>query len=473
MPEFDAITLATWSTGEWKGTPPDSVSGFCIDTRILKSGELFVALRSGARDGHDYLYAAEAAGAAGALVERFRPDSTLPQLVVKDTLRAFQRMAREHRRQFAGKVVAVTGSCGKTSTKDLLAHLLGLERTHRTEGNFNNHLGVPLTLLGLDATKHEVAVIEAGINRRGEMADLGAMIEPDAVVITGVAAAHLEALGNLAGVAREKHGLLKFVKTGGFAVWPASCLEFAAFLDLDPSPLRTFVVGDVETEWSAHDLSSSYTLTKCETEMIPAGTGGGCRIRLWQLPFPVELVVETPKISEGMQSNVALALTLASALGVEAETLRERLQSWQPSASRGELRTVRDRTYYIDCYNANPASMRDSLRHFQNLFPEPPRCFILGGMKELGEGSAALHRETGASLGLAPSDFAILVGEEASAYAEGLTSSGTPPERFCVVGSERAATDALRHTAGPVFLKGSRAYHLESLIPASGEATAC
>ncbi len=473
MPEFDAATLAAWSTGEWKGTPPRPVSGFCIDTRILKPGQLFVALRSGERDGHDYLHAAEAAGAAAALVERFRPDSTLPQLVVKDTLRAFQRMAREHRRQFSGKVVAVTGSCGKTSTKDLLAHLLGSERTHRTHENFNNHLGVPLTLLALDPRHHEIAVIEAGINRRGEMADLGAMIEPDAVVITGVAAAHLEALGNLSGVGREKGALLRFVKPGGVAVWPASCLEYAAFSEPRAASLRTFVVAAPEAGPKPKDLPSSYALTKCETEIVPAGSGGNCRLRLRQLPFLGELVVEMPAISEGMRSNVALALTLATALGINAATLQERMQSWRPSVQRGELRTVGERTYYVDCYNANPASMRDSLQHFQNLFPEPPRCFVLGGMKELGEGSASLHRETGAGLELASSDFAILVGEEASSYADGLVSRGTPTERFCVAGSERAAADALRHTSGPVFLKGSRAYHLETLIPVSGEAERC
>ncbi len=151
--------LADWTGGSWAAPPPPKIKGYCQDTRRLRKGEMFVAIKTPQRDGHDYVPAAEQAGASAALVEDPVP-SELPQLVVPDTLEGFQSIAAEHRHAFLGKVIGVTGSCGKTSTKDLLALLLG-ERTLCTEGNLNNFLGVPLTLTRLDNDEHDFAVVEA------------------------------------------------------------------------------------------------------------------------------------------------------------------------------------------------------------------------------------------------------------------------------------------------------------------------
>lgn len=167
-----------------------------MDTRIIRSGELFVALKTEKRDGHDFLEAALAAGASGALVSRIVEGVNLPQLVVPDPLIAFQTIGREHRRLFSGRVVGITGSCGKTSTKELLALLLGGEGEGvlATQGNLNNHLGVPLTLTRLEPGRHQYAVVEAGISAPGDMAVLADMIEPDLVITTLVAPAHLQEL---------------------------------------------------------------------------------------------------------------------------------------------------------------------------------------------------------------------------------------------------------------------------------------
>ena len=165
MSLFAADKMAAWTGGRWTRLPEASLTGFNQDTRLLSAGQVFVALKTDRRDGHDFLEEAQNRQAVAAVVEREVPGSSLPQLVVPDSLTAFQRIAREHRREFHGTVVGVTGSVGKTSTKDLLALLLGgTPAVLATEGNLNNHLGVPLTLTKLDPVAHRAAVIEAGVS---------------------------------------------------------------------------------------------------------------------------------------------------------------------------------------------------------------------------------------------------------------------------------------------------------------------
>ena len=224
MVQFLPDELAAWTGGRWSARPAAPSTGFAIDTRQLQAGQVFVALKTGRRDGPDFLPAAQAAGASAALVASAQPAGAFPQLVVPDPLAAFQEVARRHRRRFEGPVIGISGSAGKTSTKELLALLLGGGGgVLATEGNLNNQLGVPLTLTRLDPAAHLYAVIEAGIGGPGEMGPLAAMIAPDIAIITLVAPAHLSELGDLAGVAREKALLPAAVKAGGVAIFPASC----------------------------------------------------------------------------------------------------------------------------------------------------------------------------------------------------------------------------------------------------------
>ncbi len=474
MPMFDPETLAQWCGGRWNHLPSSPVRGFSIDTRSLRPDELFIAVRTERRDGHAFLAAAEAAGAAGAVVDRAHPELALPQLVVRDPVRAFQAMARGHRRTFKGTVVGVTGSCGKTSTKEFLVRLLGPEHTHCTAGNLNNHLGVPLTLLGLDPARHRAAVVEAGINRRGEMDELGSMIVPDVVVVTTVGAAHLERLGSVEAVAREKAALARYAGEGAFFAWPADCERFAPFRALREAGARVFAVtfGGEAPPGGPAPLECTQTTQATQTatdDGSAANLRGGCRLTLRQPPFAEDFTVDLPTLSRGMVSNAALALTVARALGVEPKVLAERAALWAPSEGRGEIQRRGGRVYYVDCYNANPASMRDSLDHFQELFPEPPRCFVLGGMRELGPDAARLHADTASLLRLAGEDVALFVGEEAGWYAQGVRQ-GTAVRTFA---DAAQAAPAVAASAGPVFLKGSRRYALETLVPEEGGSAAC
>ncbi len=476
MPLFEPETLAAWCGGRWNHLPSSPVRGFSIDTRSLRADDLFIAVRTERRDGHAFLVAAEAAGAAGAVVDRARPELALPQLVVRDPVRALQAMARAYRRTFKGTVVGVTGSCGKTSTKDLLARLLGVEHTHRTAGNLNNHLGVPLTLLGLDPAVHRAAVVEAGINRRGEMDELGSMIAPDVVVVTTVGAAHLERLGSVEAVAREKAALARYAGEGAIYAWPAHCERFVPFRALREAGARIHAVsfgGETPPGGPAPSECTKATQTTTD-DGSTANLRGGCRLTLRQPPFAEAFSVDLPPLSQGMVSNAALALTVARALGVEPAVLAERFALWAPSEGRGEIRQRRGRLYYLDCYNANPSSMRDSLEHFQQLFPQPPRCFVLGGMRELGADTARLHADTASLLRLAGEDIAVFVGEEAAWYAKGVRRGGEAFSAAVRTFADVAeAAPAVAASKGPVFLKGSRLYALESLLPEEGGSAAC
>lgn len=429
--------------------------GFTVDSRRLAPGQVFVALRTEKRDGHDFLAAAHEAGAAGALVARADETLDLPQLVVRDPLAAFQTLARLHRLEAGVRVTGVTGSAGKTSTKNLLALLLGdAPAILATEGNLNNHLGVPLTLARLEpgATRH--AVIEAGINQPDEMRGLAQMIQPDSAIVTLVAAAHLEKLGSVEQVAYEKSELLRWLPAGGLAVFPFSAWQYAPFQHLVadscvavPSgvhlPARMARTHFVPFAVSHHAEATELTL------------GGGHAPRVFTLR----------RVSDGMAQNAALALLLASSLGVTDSQLRARLPAWQPANLRGELRAIGDALVYLDCYNANPASMADALATFQQLAPSArARCYVLGGMEELGAAAAEHHRRLGLSLRLRASDQAWAIGPHAPAVAEGLLAAGATAAQVHVAATADEIRPALAGGNGAVFVKGSRRFQLETLF---------
>lgn len=461
MPRFDPSLLATWTSGTWtRGQPRGDVTGFGIDTRQLRPGQIFVALKTGKRDGHDFLAPAQAAGAVAALVSRAHEHLDLPQLVVADPLAAFQTIAREHRRRFRRPVIGVTGSAGKTSTKNLLALLLG-PRVLATEGNLNNHLGVPLTLTRLEADEHEFAVIEAGISGPGEMAPLARMIEPDLAMVTLVGAAHTAELGGLEGVAREKAVLPAAVRPEGLVVFPADCLDYAPFRALSG---RRLIVGRAAADGAgatdAERIQFSVANRGAETAITLAGAGRpeqGFTLR---------------RVSDGMAQNAALAILAAQWLGVGRELIQRRLRDWSPAPLRGEIRREGEKLYYLDCYNANPASMHDALAAFEALAAaDEPRCYVIGCMEELGDETIRHHRELGARLRLRPEDHVWVIGAAAVAVREGALAAGGDPAQVEVVESLRGVVARLATFNGAVFVKGSRRYQLETILE-GGAATA-
>ena len=453
MPQFSPAQLAAWTSGHWTEEPSRALLGFGIDTRRLKSGDVFVALKTAERDGHDFLAAAVAAGASAALVERVQEEVDLPQLVVGRTLAAFQTIAHEHRRNFVGKVTGISGSAGKTSTKDLLARLLG-PGTLATEGNLNNHLGVPLTLTRLDSEHHKFAVVEAGISAPGEMAVLADMIEPDAGVITLVDHAHTKDLGGIDGVAREKSVLPARVRANGVAVFPLGVARLDPFKALAGRRLVVQRADVILPENKDRDIIY-FTVTHRGAETAIAVAHGDS---------PVEHYTFR-RVSDGMTQNAVLAISVARWLGVEPNDIRERLKGWGPASLRGEVRQDRGRLVYVDCYNANPASMIDALGIFEALTKEvSSRLFIVGGMEELGEECELKHRELGQRMGLRPSDQLLLIGTGAESVRFGALDGGARDTQIEIMGSLQGVERRVAAWSGPVFIKGSRRYHLESVL---------
>lgn len=434
--------------------PEATIDGFVHDTRQLAPGQIFVAIRTDRRDGHAFLADAMKAGAPAAMVSRRDPSIDLPQLVVADTVAAFQAVAREHRRAFRGPVVGISGSAGKTSTKNLLATLLGGQPdVLATEGNLNNHLGVPLTLTRLDPTVHRYAVIEAGISEEGEMAPLASMIEPDVGIITLVAPAHLEALGSLGNVAREKASLLS---AAGVAIFSQACLEFPAFRDLK---VRTMVIEAAEVVRPAEPAGDRVYFSISHR-------GGQTSVSL-AYGSPPPLVFMLPRVSDGMAQNAVLAICAALWLGTAPEKIRQRLQGWMPAAMRGEIRRERDRLLYLDCYNANPASMADALANFYQIAPSgAPRLLILGGMEELGADSPRYHRDLGRMLHLRPGDFCYLIGSEAESVRMGAIEGGNQADQFAILPSVEPVAAHVAAFHGSIFVKGSRRHALERAVGA-------
>ena len=456
MPTFAPDQLVTWTGGRWTARPAAPLTGFTMDTRQLRAGQVFVALKTDKRDGHEFLSAAQAAGASAALVATANPALTLPQLVVADPLAAFQTIAREQRRLFRGPVIGISGSAGKTSTKNLLALLLGGEAggVLATEGNLNNHLGVPLTLTRLDPAKHTYAVIEAGISGPGEMKVLAGMIEPEVALITLVAAAHTEELGGLDGVAREKAVLPASVRPNGVAIFPQQCAQFAAFQDMFVNQLvleRSAVLRPATAP--RHTIHFNVLQRSAETVIVIA----------YGPPPPA--MFKLSRMTDGMAQNAALALTAALRLGVAPDLLQKRLAAWTPAPLRGEIRRENGRLLYLDCYNANPASMADALTTFQTIAPAAePRLYVLGCMEELGEESAAYHRALGRSLSLREGDRLLVIGTQANEVCSGVLEQGDFSRQIQLVSALETIATTLAEWRGAVFVKGSRRYQLERAL---------
>ncbi|MFT6236417.1 MAG: UDP-N-acetylmuramoyl-tripeptide--D-alanyl-D-alanine ligase [Lentimonas sp.] len=456
MSRFDPQSLAAWSNGVWqKNELPAAITGFCFDARQLQSGECFVALSGGARDGHGFIAQAIEQGAGALLVEH--PQSvSLPQLVVEDSLVAMGAIGAGVRQRFDGPVIGITGSCGKTSTKEMLRVLLSESRTHATAGNWNNRIGVPMTLFGLDSDQYDFAVIEAGINQPGEMAELGTMIESDLSVVTNIAAAHLELLGSLERVAAEKAGLALRSRADAPVVLPHSAFQYAAFAAFAERALVLAAEGEQVSSRASRVIR--YRLNIAGTGHSSLHLSEGTSVARFQIASP----------SEGICTNAALAIIAARELGISDAVIGERIAAWLPSSNRGRIATQGAQTFYIDCYNANPASMRDALAAFsRSTSAEQARCYVLGAMNELGAASVALHREVGRQLRLRSEDRVLFVGADTltQAYTDGAIEVGAEQAQLNCCTDVEKMKSVVADFAGALFLKGSRSCALEKLLP--------
>lgn len=455
MISFDNKDLLQWSGGSWISKEPDvPVSGFSNDTRELKPGDMFLAFKTEQRDGHDHLQNALKSGASAAVVERV-VDVDLPQLKVKSVLGAFQAIAKGYRNSLSKtEIVGITGSCGKTSTKDLLTQLLGSAQTYKTEKNFNNEIGVPLSLTKVDREKHRFGVIEAGISEPGEMDRLGGMIVADRVIVTSIGESHLEKLVSVLGVAKEKSMLIRNAKKGATVYMTEDSYKHF------PMQEAVEIRGSFCKILSRKKRLDIETTTNVEPCYMAHAKTTQKRVRLVLKSHSFYTELEVPAMSQGLLNNLGLAVMVAIDMGIKPSDIQDRINLWKPSSYRGEWLELEDKKVLVDCYNANPVSMKDSLQYFNDAITNTPKLFIIGRMEELGEKSDQYHHEILSSMTLGSADKVCMVGEFEQSFKDPYSSSGA----YIFLDSSESARSLYESWRGSVFLKGSRRAKLEILL---------
>ncbi len=456
---FDAKDVVAWTdaklVGETESVRFRSVS---IDTRTVEAGALFVAIRGEVHDAHAYVEQALDKGAVGLLVEDGRTDAALarraPIFEVGDTTRALGRLAAGHRRRFDGPVVAVTGSNGKTTTKELIhAVLASRGPCLKTRGNLNNEFGLPLSLLAREP-EHWAAVVEIGMNHRGEIAPLAAIAAPTVAVITNVGTAHIEHLGSREEIAAEKGDLLTGLDEAGVAVLNAD--DFRVMSQADRAPGRVLRFGrEGEADVSARDVRFEASGAFAFTLATPEG----------------DAEVRVAGLSETTVINALAAGAAGLAAGLGLDDVVRGLAAFEGVAGRMAPKSAPGGLHLIDdTYNANPQSVRAALESLARLTAGGARgVAVLGGMGELGAQSDALHAETGRAVVETGTSALVTLGERAHAMADAATEAGLDASRVVRCETHEEAAEAARRLSGEgdwVLVKGSRAMQMERVVEA-------
>lgn len=451
--------IASLSGGHLEDPRADGVQvaydAISSDTRTLNTGDLFVALRGETHNGHDHIDVAVERGASALFVDQDTPAPGVPRIRVEDTLAGWQQWSAQHRARWSGgPLVAVTGSSGKTTTKNALAHLLtGRGPVWATAGNRNNHIGVPWTLLGLGA-EHQFAVIEMGMNAPGEIRTLSRLARPDLALITSVGRAHIGRLGSREAILSAKLEIAEGLAPEGMLVLPHD----RWVLDRLPRELR-------------ERPRLTFGLTP-DADWAPSGEvvyrADGTRFRTEKAGE-----IELPLLGAGPVLSVLAALATVDALGLDVRTLAPRLADLSPEPMRMELRAWGPYSVIVDCYNASPESTRLAIDFLASVRHEGRKVLVLGELSELGDETESIHREL--VRGIQNVDLVLLVGPALAEVAE---------EAEHYPGAGQVMWRALREDASTwlaetleagdlVLLKASRRLALERILerPAPGPLT--
>lgn len=422
--------------------------GYSIDSRTLSPGDLFFALRGDRFDGHDYVRAALDRGAAAAVVSSAQPVGADPHrlLAVEDTLKALQSLGAAARRLWGKPLLGVTGSVGKTTTKDLLAHMLSARfRVMKTTGNLNNHIGLPLQLLKLEA-EHDIAVVEMGMNHLGEIRALGQLAQHDLAVVTAVAPVHLEFFNSIADIARAKYEIIETLPSNGVAVLNADDEYVSQFGRGFKGKVVTFGIR------RAADVSATNI-------RLNGAEGSEFELVAGSVREPVTL----PLVGEHNIYNALAAAAAAMERGVAPSEAAEALATASPGDKRGEVLQVAGATIINDCYNSNPRALNSMIDTLASM-PAQRRIVIAGEMLELGPTTSALHAESGRHAAEKKIDFVIGVRGAARSLAEAACGGGVQAQ---FVDTPEEAGEWLARELRPgdaVLLKASRGVRLERAL---------
>jgi UDP-N-acetylmuramoyl-tripeptide--D-alanyl-D-alanine ligase len=438
--------------------PVARLAGVSIDSRSIRAGELFIAIHGPSHDGHDHLADAFERGALAAVVAAAKmgqfPDAIRGKcIVVEDTFIALKQFARAVRESWGGKIAGVTGSVGKTTTKEILAALLGARfRVLKSEGNFNNEYGLPLTLFKLDEA-HQAAVLEMGMSRRGELARLAEIARPDVGVVTLVSPAHLEFFSSVDEIALAKRELIEGLNgKHSTAVLNADDARVAAFGAFAPGRVLTYGI-EKAAFFMAENIEDRGALGTTFDYVSPEG-----RVRL-DLALPGRHVI----------ANALASLAAGSVWGIGIEEARAVLPKLRPPAMRGELLRFSNGAALInDSYNSSPAALQAMMALLAATPGFQRRILAAGEMRELGVTSAELHRAAGDFAAKTGNiDFIVGVGGDAAQLVEGAANAGIPRDHLKFFSSCDDAAQFLQNEfqSGDLLLvKGSRGVKMERIV---------
>jgi len=444
--------IAEYAGGELtSGDANRTISRINTDSRTIQPGDFFVPIRGENFDGHRFVEQTAERGAIGALVDREWKGNAPENFAlfrVADTLLGYQKIAAGYRKILPLKVIAITGSNGKTSTKDFVAAALGRRfRVTKTEGNFNNHVGLPRTIL--DASReHEIAVWELGMNHPGEIAALAAIAGPDVAIITNVGIAHIEFMGSREAIAEEKGALAEAVGANGTLILSADDPFSEAIARRTRA--KSIFVGINSGTLRAEDISQSAS----GSEFTILEGAHRCRA---QLPVPGLHMVQ----------NAILAIAAARTFGLSIEDAAAGLASTPLTKARLQVREIHGVQFLDDSYNANPESMKAALRTLVELETEGRRIAVLGHMSELGEQADRGHAEVGEAAAAFRVDQLIGIGDLGGKMAEAARAAGL--ENTTEVATPEEAAELLAETAASgdlVLVKGSRSARTERVLEA-------
>ena len=438
----------------WCGAPTAQaynsvrITGVCADSREIKPGDLFIALPGERVDGHDFVARAAEGGAAAALV-RHKVDAPILQLCVPDTLRAYGALAANYRKLLHTRVIGITGSVGKTTTKEMMACALAPAfRTAKSEGNHNNDLGLPMSIMALEEDV-DVAVLEMGMNHFGEMAYLTSIAQPDIAIITNIGTMHIEHLGSREGILRAKLEILQGVPRKGVGVFNGD------------EPLLWNVRSDGGHKKFYYGIEN----TACDViaediEELP----DGMRFRVRGMGQNFEMYI--PAAGRHMVYNALAVITTALLLDVKPEVLQHQLGQFHNTGMRQRIVEHNGVTIIVDCYNAGPESMQAALNVLENYHAKGRKIAVLGDMLELGNRSSAEHYRIG-RLVARKADMLFVYGEHSVRTVTGAITGGMNPkntEHFDTH-EDLARMLKMRVSEGDVLLiKGSRGMKMERVL---------
>ncbi|MBI5551564.1 MAG: UDP-N-acetylmuramoyl-tripeptide--D-alanyl-D-alanine ligase [Desulfobacterales bacterium] len=442
------------------GRPDAHFDGVAIDSRTIAAGQLFVAIRGEKHDGHTFIEQVAAKGVRGIIVSA-DTETTLPHarwraqgvtcVAVADTTTALGRLAAYQRGRSQIPVVAITGSNGKTTTRQMTTLVMARRfNTLSTEGNFNNEIGLPLTLFRL-SDDHQAAVLELGMNHPGEMTRLGAICRPTMALITMVGPAHLEFLGSLEGVARAKGELMAQVLPDGVVALNADDPHVAALAQQTDRRCVFFGTGN-DAQVRARSIREAAQGVAFDLE-LPGET--------------IPIALKTP--GRFMVTNALAAATAGHLAGLRGAEIKAGLEAFSPGKGRLHVLTSAGGVHVIDdTYNANPASMAAAIDTLTALRKAQPGIIILGDMLELGEQAERLHRELGAKAGGSGAERLYAHGPHGPVVRQGALEAGMPAERIMVGAKEEIVADLLPRLSADhwVLVKGSRGMAMETVVAA-------